>query len=186
MTDTHDVLADVTEYRVHFDAIFVAGIPHLLNDDGAFLSFLAVLSATEALAGLYAHSLTTGERFRNFVARYYPPGFRGESQRLWQFRNSMVHSFNPGPYALTHHTSRVHLTAPHGQTILNAEDFYGALLVASQAYFADVTTLPELQEHFARRIADADGGAPQVWVVEQARAQPARLPNNAIDRTREN
>ena len=27
-------------------------VPNLLNDDGAFLSFLAVLTATEALAGL--------------------------------------------------------------------------------------------------------------------------------------
>jgi hypothetical protein len=185
MTEPYDVLTDITGYRAHFDAIYVAGIPHLLSDDGAFLSFLAVLSATEALAGLYAPSLGSGERFREFVARYYPPGLKEDSQRLWQFRNAMVHSFNPGPYGLTHHTSRAHLTASHGPTMLNAEDFYAALLTASQAYFAELVTSTELQRHFAKRVSDAEGGAPQVWVVEQVKAQSAPPPNNTLERTRD-
>jgi hypothetical protein len=167
MTEHSANVADIAEYRAHFDSIYVAGIPRLLNDDGAFLSFLAVLSATEALAGLYAPSHGTGERFREFVARYYPAGLKEDSIRLWQFRNAMVHSFNPGPYGLTHHTSRVHLTAGHGPTMLNAEDFYAALLTASRSYFLELDKSPELQRCFAKRIGDADGGAMQVWVVQQ-------------------
>jgi hypothetical protein len=185
MNTSRNIDAAITEYRVHFDAIYVAGIPNLLNDDGAFLSFLAVLTATEALAGLYAPSVSTGERFREFVSRYYPSPLKEDSQRLWQFRNAMVHSFNPGPYALTHHASRVHCKAPHGVTTLNAEDFYAALLVASQAYFAELVSSEELQGHFSKRIVDADGGAPQIFVVEQVRVDQVPPPNNRVERTRD-
>jgi hypothetical protein len=61
-----DIGAEIESYRHHFDAMYVGGIPNLLNDSGAFLSFLAVLAGTEALAGLYRPSLATGERFREF------------------------------------------------------------------------------------------------------------------------
>jgi hypothetical protein len=167
-----DISAHITDYRFHFDAIYVAGIPNLLNDDGAFLSFVAVLTGTEALAGLFAPAKSSGERFREFVARYYPSGLKEQAKELWAFRNSMVHSFNPGPFALTHHASRAHLTAPSGITVLNAEDLYAALLTASQAYFADLTQSVDLQSRFAKRIHETDGGAPQTWVVEHNRVPP--------------
>lgn len=163
----------ITDYRVHFDSIYVAGIPRLLNDDGAFLSFLAVIAATEALAGLYAPAAGTGDRFREFVARYYPDNLRGHAQQLWKFRNAIVHCFHPGPFALTHHASRVHLTTTGpGIVTLNAEDFYSALLSASRAYFEDLALSPEMQASFSKRISDTDGGAPQAWTVVHERVKP--------------
>jgi hypothetical protein len=54
--------------------------------------------------------------------------------------------------------SRLHLTAPHGQTILNAEDFYAALVEASRAYFTALATESELREAFVGRLRDPNGG----------------------------
>ena len=151
--------------QVHFDAIYVAGIPNLLCDSGAFLSFLTVLTGTEALAGLYAPNLSTGERFRSFIERFFPPELASRSSDLWAFRNSMVHSFNPGPFALTHHSSRVHLSTIHGPVVLNAEDFYGALLHAYRSYFVALFKDAELQSKFLKRLSAKDGGAPDTYVV---------------------
>ena len=61
----------------------------------------------------------------------------------------MVHAFNPGPFALVCHRSRLHLTPQNGLTILNAEDFYAALIFASHQYFDALTNDEELQLLFA-------------------------------------
>lgn len=161
------VLEDIAGYREHFDVMYVGGIPHLLNEDGAFLAFLAILTGTEALAGLLVPDKSTGERFRSFIETYYPEDHRPYAGRLWEFRNAMIHSFNPGPFGLTHHTSRHHLRAPLGITVLNAEDFYAAFLAASRAYFDAVTVDTDLQANFLKRVGARDGGAPQAWVVEK-------------------
>jgi hypothetical protein len=161
------VLEEIEGYRQHFDAMYVGGIPHLLNGDGAFLAFLAILTATDALAGLLAPAKPTGERFSLFVSTYYPEDHRPYADQLWELRNAMVHSFNPGPFGLTHQNSRNHLKAPLGITMLNAEDLYGALLAASRAYFDAVAVDADLQANFLKRVGARDGGAPQVWVVEQ-------------------
>jgi len=162
------ILDEIKEYRLHFDQMYIGGIPALLNDTGAFLSFLVVLTATEALAGLSAPSTQTGDRFRAFVATYFPAEYEPHVERLWQFRNAMVHSFNPGPFTLSHQNSRNHLKVQRGVPMLNAEDFYGSLLVAARAYFEELVVNSELQSRFRDRIAASDGGAPQVWVVQQA------------------
>ena len=161
------VLDEIEGFRQHFDAMYVGGIPNLLNDNGAFLSFLAILTGTEALAGLFAPAKATGERFRSFIANYYPEEYRPYADRLWEFRNAMIHSFNPGPFGLTHHNSRHHLKAPLGITMLNAEDFYAALLAAARAYFEAVVVDADLQANFLKRVGARDGGAPQTWVVQQ-------------------
>src|SRR5688572_29961113 len=49
----------------------------------------------------------------------------------------MIHAFSPAGFALTHHHSEHHFrTAETGNPMLNAEDFYAALLFAAQSYFA--------------------------------------------------
>jgi len=159
--------AAIEHYRVHFDAIYVAGIPNLLNDSGAFLSFIAVLTATDALAGLYSPREGSGERFKAFVSRFFPPPLAVEAEDLWHFRNAMVHSFNPGPFALTHHNSRTHLSTVHGPKLLNAEDFYTALIFAYQGYFSALSQEAELRDRFVKRVSARDGGAPETFVVSK-------------------
>jgi len=157
-TQTQTVEELIEEVRSEFDRVYLGGIPGLLTDDGAFLSFVAVLTGTEALAGFLAPTLNNGERFRRFVLRFYPLSLRERADDLWRLRNAIVHAFHPGPFALTHHMSRLHLTAPHGQTILNAEDFYAALVEASRAYFTALATESELREAFVGRLRDPNGG----------------------------
>ncbi len=164
---TTTVLNDIDSYRQHFDTMFVGGIPRLLNDDGAFLSFVAVVTATDALAGLFAPSKGSGERFRLFVETFFPEDHRALAADIWQLRNSLIHSFNPGPFALTQHCSRQHLQAPLGIVTLNAEDFYAALLIAARAYFDALVREPALQAAFKLRVQATDGGAPETSVVVQ-------------------
>ena len=52
--------------RTEFYRVYLGGIPGPLTEDGALLSFVAVLTGTEALAGFVAASLSNGERFRQF------------------------------------------------------------------------------------------------------------------------
>ena len=76
----------------------------------------------------------------------------------------MVHASNPGPFALVCNQSRLHLT-PHGEvTLLNAQDFYAALIYASQNYFKDLVQDQGLGSNFTRRIAEKDGGAPDSYI----------------------
>lgn len=162
-TQTAEELID--EVRSEFDRVYIGGVPGLLTDDGAFLSFVAVLTGTEALAGFFAPTLSNGDRFRSFVSRFYPANLRDRADDLWRLRNAIVHAFHPGPFALTHHSSRLHLTAPHGQTILNAENFYAALVEASGAYFSALTDEFDLRQAFVTRLSDPNGGMPHVAIV---------------------
>ncbi len=101
--------------RREFGRIYLGGIPSLLNSDGAFLSFICVLTAIEALAGFRHPRLKNGPRFRRFVEEYFPQELKSLSPKLWSFRNSMIHGFQPGPFAITHHNSQLHLTTQNGR-----------------------------------------------------------------------
>jgi hypothetical protein len=172
MSASVDTAAQIAEYRRYFDSIYIAGIPRLLNDDGAFLSFIAVVTGTEALAGLYAPTKDNGDRFREFVSRYYPGDLRVHAAKLWELRNAVVHCFHPGPFALTHHASWAHLRSQDGATVLNAEDFYAALLAASRAYFSELETSEGLQRRFLKRVSSASGGAMHVFAAQPVSTLP--------------
>ena len=123
----------------------------MLNDDGAFLSFICVLTATEALAGFLSPKLAgNGARFKTFIQRYFPDPYPAQAEDLWKFRNAIVHAFSPRPYSLTHHNSHIHLKQHGGLTILNAEDFYAALVSASKRYFDDLATDSALQQNLIK------------------------------------
>lgn len=156
---------DIDDFRFHFDAMYIGGIPRLLDETGSFLAFLSVLAAIDALAGVWSPSSGSGERFKGFVEKFFPVELRSRASDLLRFRNLMVHASNPGPFALVCNQSRLHLT-PHGPvTVLNAQDFYAALILASQQYFRSLAADETLQSNFRRRIAQADGGAPDSFLA---------------------
>src|SRR5207249_1777539 len=119
MKNTNDLARYIAAY---FGRIYLGGIPSLLNDDGAFLSFICIVTAIEALGGFLSPTLKNGPRFKAFVQRYFPDPYPAHAERLWTFRNTIVHAFSPGLYKLTHHNSHLHLTQDGGLTVLNAED----------------------------------------------------------------
>jgi hypothetical protein len=155
-----------------FSLMYLGGIPPMITDDSAFLSFICVLTAIEALAGYrYSDIAGKGERFKKFITDYYPDSYRKYSTDLWQFRNSMVHSFAPAKFALMHHHSECHLlSGPGNGVILNAEDFYGALLWAAQRYFAELRSDPILQQFMLARIASPDGGSTSVVAITRSQS----------------
>lgn len=62
--------ADLVDHvHANFARIYLGGIPSLLNDDGAFLSFICCLTATESLGGFLEPTANNGVRFRAFVER---------------------------------------------------------------------------------------------------------------------
>jgi len=52
--------------------MYIGGIPRLLDESGAFLAFLSILTAIEALAGLWSPFAGSGERFKGFVETFFP------------------------------------------------------------------------------------------------------------------
>ncbi len=167
MTDADQAQRDIYEFRLHFDQIYLDGIPRLLDEKGMFLAFLLFLTAVDVLAGCYSPDQTSGARFRSFAGRFLPEKLRSLSDDLWKARNLMVHSFNPGQFGLVSGQSRLHMTEFHGITTLNAQDVYAALVIAAGEYFKELQCDPELQRVFAKRIADGGGGAPETHIVHE-------------------
>lgn len=160
MADKQELSDVAAEFRRHFDQYYLGVIPRLLNEEGLFLAFLSMLSAVESLAGTYMPDHGTGERFRAFVSTFFPKTYESYVDELWQFRNRMIHSFNPSPFMILCRNSRMHLCDADGVRMLNAEDFYADLVTASRSYFSALYSEPELQRSFAKRVTSDDGGRP--------------------------
>jgi hypothetical protein len=129
------------------------GILLLHNDPGAFLSFTCGLMAIESLGAFIKPNHGNADRFRTFVQTYLPEPLRSQADKLWEFRNTMVHEFSPGPYALPHFNRNSHLTADaQARTVLNAENFYEALVEASERYFDALASDAQLQFAFLQRV----------------------------------
>jgi hypothetical protein len=161
--NTQDLIKHVA---ANFSRIYLGGIPSLLNDDGAFLSFICSLTAIEALGGFVSPKDGNRARFQTFVQRYFPDPYPTQSDGLWKLRNAAVHGFSPGTYSLTHHNSHVHLTQNEGRTVLNAEDFYAALVSASKRYFDDLCSDTALQAAFLERTKDPETGVLVVGAIK--------------------
>jgi hypothetical protein len=162
MVELNQHSESAAEFRRHFDNDFLGVIPRLLNEEGVFLAFVASLSAIECLAGAYMPDQGTGERFKAFVTKFFPGTYSTHVEALWKFRNRMIHAFNPRPFLILCHNSRMHLCEASGEHMLNAEDFYADLVGASRAYFTALYSDLELQRRFVKRIHSDDGGAPAV------------------------
>ena len=165
MASVDNTSVAAAEFRRHFDQYYLAVIPRLLNEEGKFLSFVAMLTAIEALAGASAPDDGSGERFRKFVSCYFPEIYSSLTSDLWAFRNRMIHSFNPSPFLIICHNSRMHLQLADDVVMLNAEDFYSDTLTAARGYFKDLYSVAALQERFSRRIAEAEGGRMQTGKI---------------------
>jgi hypothetical protein len=147
----------IEKVHANFGRYVLGGIPCLPNNDGAFLSFICCLTATEALGGLVNPKGANRDRLGQFVSDYFPEPLRFQAERLWDLRNALVHGYSPGPaYKLTHHEQRAHLTTTaDGLPVLNAEDFYAALVFAAKNYFDKLRGDAALQAAFVERLDDA-------------------------------
>lgn len=146
----------------------------MIRDETAFLSFLCMMTAIDALAGYWdpdrSGQGSIAARFRDFVKAYFPANYHNHVDDLWEFRNGMAHGFSPRKFALTHQNGSVHFqTTEHGAKILNAEDVFADLLGAARKYFAELATSQDLQGRFLNRIESRSGGAIDVGPIEVLR-----------------
>jgi hypothetical protein len=117
------------------------GIPMLARSRSAFLAFICIITGIEALSGFRYETGNIEKRFTNFIITYFPKPYHSLTKALWDFRNKMIHNFNPSGFALTHKQSHLHFTKlKDGRPILNAQDFYAAFASAANSYFAAVTS----------------------------------------------
>ena len=135
----------------------------MMKNDTAFLSFICVLTAIEALAGYrYPDSGETalpGERFRQSIRTCFPETYHALAEALWRFRNGMIQGCSPRTSALTEHQSQLHLRrTSEGPAVLNAEDFCASLLLASQKYFAELEAASHPETTFLARLQNPQGG----------------------------
>jgi len=154
------VVDEIENSHRRFSEIFLAGIPGLLNDDGAYLSFICVFAGIEALAGYrYSDVKGKGDRFRSFVTEYFEARYGPLANQIWDLRNSMIHCFSPKHFALCHHQSHLHFTdQPPFLKVLNAEDVYAAFVQASEKYFQQLKSDSRIQTLFHKRLTDPEGG----------------------------
>ncbi len=149
----------IAETQRCFNEIYIEGLPLLIRDKCAFLSFVCVLTGIEALSGYRFEKGKLERRFKSFVEIYFPPEYKPLVADLWAFRKKMVHAFCPAAFALTHNRPAVHFTKmPDGRLILNAEDFCEAFQTATAKYFNELTLDLARQRAMLKRLDDLYNG----------------------------
>jgi hypothetical protein len=151
---------EISNFAENFRAIYFRGIPRLLNDDGAYLSFGCSFSGTEALAGYrYPRENANGVKFKDFLVEYFDPPYRPLAAQFWDLRNSVVHGFSPKHFALCHGQPAAHFTDhPPFVKVLNADSFFRDFQVAAERYLHALTTDATIQSLFEERLLSAKGG----------------------------
>lgn len=116
-----NVLKSIKHVAGNFSRIYLGGIPSLLNNDGAYLSFICSLSAIEALGGFLNSSLGNGKRFREFVERYFPDPYRSQAGCSLEAKKRRCPCIPNGTVQSNTHSGHLHLTQDRdGLTLLNA------------------------------------------------------------------
>jgi hypothetical protein len=161
-----------------FSQIYLGGIPSIITNDSAFLSFVCIVTATEALSGYrYSHT-TLSIRFPRFIENYFPETYHPYAKDLYEFRKKIVHAMSTARFALTHHHSELHLgTLGKNNIILNAEDFYAAFLLSAQKYFTELRGSPELKTLLIDRLNSFGGGSITVLPVTVFDHEPEEGPS---------
>ena len=160
LRDPRDFRDRVQETVRWFSTIYLGGIPPIITNDSAFLAFICIVTATEALSGYRYGGGNLSRRFEQFVREYFPDAYAPHAEGLYALRKKLVHAFSTGPFQLIHHRSDMHLrVTTRGEVILNAEDTYGALLSAAQKYFAELDAADDLKRQMVERLDEEGGGS---------------------------
>jgi hypothetical protein len=143
----------------YFSLIYINGIPPMVTDASAYLSFICTFCAVDALAG-YRHgpNVRIGLRFKKFVATYFSDEYVGLDKQLYGLRNSMVHAFSASHFELTHNHPELHFTTKNQRTLLDAACFYTDMKKAADKYFAEMKSSADLQGLFIQYVDAENGG----------------------------
>jgi hypothetical protein len=145
-----------------FGRIILSGVPHLLKqNETAFLSFMCSVAAIDALAAYRFRTNNVGDRFRDFITRYFPAAYGAHAVNLYLLRCRLLHNFSPAYFTLVHAQPTAHLGGSQiGDTVLSDDVFFSDLKAAAQKFFDEVRADPTRQADMEARLADiGKGGA---------------------------
>lgn len=138
------------EFRPHFNEWVLGPIDRLVPSQDALIGFIVMACAIDYLAGFWWGKDTKGKvqvAYTRFIDTYFPKG-RYDAKGLFDsLRNGLIHMFTikNRKYALIHNRPDMHLKSDTaGQIILNATDFRDDLVTATDKYFDEVETNPNL------------------------------------------
>ncbi len=158
MSQPDEMSIIAAEFRRHFDQYYLGVIPRLLNEESVMLAFICLLTGIECLAGIFQPQKSTGDRFKEFITTFFSSPYHSIAEEMWQFRNLMIHAFNPSPFTIGCHQSRMHMIEIEGVRYLNAEDLYAEMVLASRGYFTALYADLQLQANFSKRVTEKGGG----------------------------
>lgn len=156
-----------------FRKIILGGIPFLhQREETAFLSFLCMVAAIDALSG---YRFTPDDekrlkslndhRFSAFVRDYFPSQYLRHATMLYQFRCRMLHNFSPAYFSITHCDAARHLLPSNiGDTTLHSGTFFSDLCGAAEMFFAELESSPERQANMLIRLRSTERGG-SIFIV---------------------
>lgn len=146
-----------TDFKPHFLEWVFRPIDRLVVSKDALIGFIFMACVIDYLSGFWWGDSTRGhikDAYKGFIDNYFPPE-KYDSEGLYDsLRNGLVHMFTikNKKYALTHNNSDLHLKVDkNNQIILNASDFADDLRIATQRYFEEVETNPDLLTKLMQR-----------------------------------
>lgn len=152
--------------RNWFRRIYLDGIPFLLQqNDTAFLSFLCVVAATDALSG-YRYRGEGRDRLPNFVNGYFPAEYHAHAENLYLFRCRMLHNFSPAHFTVAHSSPARHLRPSEiGDVVLDDGTFFRDMRGAAEKYFGELEQDSNLQNAMLDRLQNMERGG-SIFVVD--------------------
>jgi hypothetical protein len=143
-----------------FDHIILRGVPSLLaKNDTAFLSFMCMMAAIDALAAYRYDTNDVGKRFADFIKDYFPPQYAPHADAMYKFRCRVLHNFSPAYFTAAHDAPLQHLRPSSiGDTVLSDESLFRDLKDAAQKFFDEVENDPTVQGLMLKRLGDINRG----------------------------
>jgi hypothetical protein len=183
MSQPDEMSVIAAEFRRHFDQYYLGVIPRLLNEEGVMLAFICLLTGIECLAGAFQPQKSTGDRFKEFITTFFSAPYHPIAGEMWQFRNLMIHAFNPSPFTIGCHQSKMHLLEIGVVWYLNVEDLYAEMVTSSRGYFTALYADLQLQANFSKRGTEKGGGRIVPIAFTESISPMDPLANQPFERT---
>jgi hypothetical protein len=152
--------AEIDRAVAAFREVFFKGLPVMLaQNETAFLSFMCITAATDALSAYRYDTNNVGDRFKTFVTVYYDPAYTRHAENLYKFRCRVLHNFSPAYFTLSHGRRGQHLKpSAIGDYMLEDVVFFEDMKSAAEKYFAELGASTDLQAKMRARITDIHKG----------------------------
>lgn len=151
----------------NFRSVFFEGVPLMLRqNETAFLSYLCVCAAIDALSGYrFAKGQgkdvrNDGERFARFVREYFRAEYADHADHLYILRCRALHNFSPAKFTLAHARPELHLQPSPALPDVALDDvtFFEDMRAAAEKLFAEINSSPVLEKKMLERLNDVDRG----------------------------